>query len=253
MSKSNVIVALAFYKISNMKRIFTTLLCLSVFFAGKAQFAVTGGDTITVTGVSSPSNAIVGDGSCRNNGADTITVNWQIISDTAVPGWTYTGFCDKNICYNFSVGERRAFSMAPGATGLLSLHLTQGCVTGTGNVKFLLWNVADSAGTVQLVTFAVDITQGPNCANGIAETAAKQFVLYPDPAKDQLKITLPQNISNGQVDIFNLLGSKVASQSVSSNETVKSFDLSAVEAGFYVAVITEGGKFVAAKKFTKQN
>jgi hypothetical protein len=236
-----------------MKKVIISCICLLSFFAGKSQFAVTGGDTIVVNGSTNPTQTIISTGSCHNTGADTLTLTWEIVSDTAMTGWTYTGFCDKNNCYDFVLDQKRSFTLLPAASGILELHLTQGCVAGVGNVKFLLWNAADSAGTVQLVTFAVDITSGQACTNGIPEVAAGQFSVYPNPAHDQLTITLPQNISNRKVDIYNLLGAKVASQLAGSNETIKTFDLTGVEAGFYVAVITEGGKFIAAQKFTKQD
>jgi hypothetical protein len=236
-----------------MKRITFTLICLAVFFSGNAQFAVTGGDTIAINGTTSPTQTIISSGSCRNTGNDTLTLSWEVISDSAQPGWTYTGFCDKNNCYEFLLGSKHSFTMNPGTTGILELHLTQGCVPGTGNVKFLLWNAADSAGTVQLVTMVVDMTQGVACTNGIAPITTEQFAIYPNPASEQLKVTLPQNLNNGRVEIFNILGSKVYSQPVSSSETIRNIDLTGFEAGFYIAAITEAGKIVATKKFAKQD
>jgi hypothetical protein len=234
-----------------MKKTYITLICLLAFIAGKSQFVVNGGDTISVTGTTNPTYPIVSSGSCRNVGTDTITLTWRILSDSTVPGWTYTGFCDNNNCYDFYVGAERSFVLTPNATGILEIHLTQGCARGAGNVKFLLWNSADSAGTVQLITIAVNITVGTGCPAAITETAAQQFLLFPDPVKDQLKITLPLNTRSGQIDIYNLVGSKVASQPVGSNETIKYFDLSQLQAGFYIAVITEDGKLIAARKFAR--
>jgi hypothetical protein len=134
----------------------------------------------------------------------------------------------------------------------LELHLTQGCITGVGNVKLLLWNSADSAASVKLVTVIATVTQGTGCPTGIAETGAAQFALYPDPVKDQLKITLPKSLDNGRLEIFNLLGSKVFSQPINGSETMQSFDLSGFEGGLYVAVISENGKLIGAQKFTRQ-
>ena len=236
-----------------MKRITFTLISIALFFAAKAQFAVTGGDTIPVNGTTSPSQTIISTGSCRNTGTDTLTLSWEIVSDSAQPGWVYTGFCDKNNCYDFLIGSKHSFTMLPGTVGILELHLTQGCIPGTGNVKFLLWNAADSVGTVQLVTMAVTMTQGVACANGIAAVPAEQFTLYPNPATEQLKVTIPQNLNNGRVEIFNILGSKVYSEPVSINEPIRNVDLTGFDAGFYIAAITEAGKVIATKRFAKQD
>ena len=223
------------------------------FFAVRAQFTVLNGDTIPANGVSTPSYEIISNGYCKNNSSSNMTLQWLIVSDSAAPGWSYTGFCDKNLCYTYSIGASRSFSLAPGAQSVLELHLTPGCNTGKGYVKFLLWNVADSAGSVQLVTFAVNVNPGVLCANGISEAEATQVSFYPNPVRSQLRLTLSQNISNGQIDIYNLIGSKVYSQSINSRDTTKDFDLANLETGIYVARISDNGKIIATKKFTKED
>ena len=235
-----------------MKKLLCGIICFLLVTAVKAQFAVAGGDTIDVNGTTSPTQPISGyDGSCRNTGPDTITLTWEIIKDSTTPGWTYTGFCDKNNCYDFALNQKRSFTLAPGTSGAFALDITQGCVAGTGYVQFLLWNAADSASTVQLVTFAVTITPGPDCPTAINEVADNALDIYPNPAYNQLKIALTANIGSGRIDVYNLLGAKVVSQAVDVNETVQSLDITSLESGFYIAVISDGNKFVAAKKFSK--
>ena len=231
-----------------MKKIFILCVFAISFLAGKAQFSLSSGDTITVTGNTSPTAEIVGSSFCKNNGPDTLTLTWQIVSDTMTPGWSYTGFCDNITCYNFAVTESRSFRLLPNASGPLQIDLIPGCNPGIGNVKFLLWNSADSANTVQLATFAINLSQGPTCTNGIAETEINQISIYPNPVRNDLKVTLTQNLSNGQIDIYDLIGSKVFSQPVS---TTRDFDMSALQTGIYVARISENGKIIVTKKFTK--
>ena len=228
------------------------LLAFSLFMlAAKSQFLVNGGDTIPMSGTTTPTFEIVGSGSCINNSANSMTLRWQIISDSATSGWLYTGFCDKNLCYTYAIGLSHTFSLTAGATSPLQLHVTPGCNPGNGYVRFLLWNTADSAGTVQNCAFKVNITQGSTCTNGIAETEATQVSFYPNPVRSQLRLNLSQNINNGQIDIYNLIGSKVYSQSITS--TSKDLDLSALETGIYVARISDNGKIIATKKFTKED
>lgn len=236
-----------------MKKGFILIAFSLCMFVAKSQFTVSGGDTIYVNASTSPSYEIVGNGSCTNNSASTMILRWRIISDSAASGWVYTGFCDKNLCYTYSVGLSESFSLNAGAFGQLLIHLTTGCNPGSGNVKFLLWNVADSAGSVQTVSFKVAVSQGTLCTNGISETEATQISFYPNPVKNQLKLTLSQNINNGQIDIYNLIGSKVYSQPISNRETVKDFDLTALDTGIYVARISDNGRIIATKKFTKED
>jgi hypothetical protein len=236
-----------------MKKAFI-LFALSLFiFTAKSQFVVNGGDTIFANGSTSPTFEVVGDGSCTNNSSGSMTLKWRVIGDTAVPGWIYTGFCDKNLCYTYAIGLTKTFSLTAGASSPLQLHVTPGCNPGTGYVRFLLWNTADSAGTVQNCAFKVSLSQGATCTNGIAETEAPQISFYPNPVRSQLRLTLSQNINNGQIDIYNLIGSKVYSQSITSRDTTKDFDLANLETGIYVARISDNGKIIATKKFTKED
>lgn len=218
------------------------------FLAGKSQFTIGTNDTIVWTAVTSPSVGLISNGSCKNNSPDTTTFSWQILSDSAAPGWTYTGFCDKNLCYGFTTGVTHTFTLLPNASGLLELHLSTGCNPGAGNVKFLLWNAADSATSVQQGVFVVSITQSQQCLNGIIETEMAPISIYPNPVTSELTISLPQNLDNGRLDIYNLIGSKVYSQPINAT---KVFDLSALETGIYVARIMDNGAIVATRKFTK--
>jgi Secretion system C-terminal sorting domain len=236
-----------------MRRLITICILLISFAHAKSQVVVNGGDTITVTGTTSPSATTFGRGYCQNNGVDTVTMSWQLLSDSAASGWLYTGYCDKNLCYSFTIGTTHSFLLAPGASGVLQLDLVTGCNPGSGYTKILLWNKADSAGTVRTVTDLVTIAQGPTCPNGIGEIepAQAQVSFYPNPVRSQLKVTLSQNISNGQIDIYNLLGSKVYSQPIAS--TVKDMDLSSLDNGLYVLRISENGRIIATRKFTKED
>jgi hypothetical protein len=69
--------------------------------------------------------------------------------------------------------------------------------------------------------------------------------------RSDLTVTLPESLNNGQINIFNLLGSKVYSQSVNSREISKDLDLSALESGVYIVRITDGSTIIATRKFTK--
>jgi len=232
-----------------MKKIITFCFFSICAFAGQAQFTVGSGDTLYSTGTTSPSVEYISSGSCRNTGVDTINLQWKIVSDTGVAAWSYTGFCDKNLCYPFTIGESRVFTLAPNASSIIELHISTGCNPGNGTVKFLLWNTADSAASVQLVDIDVNLTQGASCSAGISEVATAQVSIYPNPVSNELTVSLPQTLDNGQLDIYNLIGSKVYSQPLSAT---KGFDVSGLETGIYVARISDGSRIVATKKFTKE-
>lgn len=233
-----------------MKKIITLCILAFSFLAGKSQFIITNGDTITWNTQTS-SIGLISPGQCKNIGTDTITLQWMIIADSAAPGWTYTGYCDRNICYGFGVGESHSFKLVPNGTSILEIHLATGCNPGFGYAKVLIWNVADSANSVKQVYYPITVTQSAACANGISEVEAPQVSFYPNPVRSQLRLTLSQNVSNGQIDIYNLIGSRVYSQSI--NSTTKDMDLTGLDNGIYVARISDNGRIIATKKFTKED
>jgi hypothetical protein len=230
-----------------MKKIITLCIFSLSFLIGKSQFVITNGDTISWNAQTS-SIGLISPGSCKNIGTDTITLQWMIVADSAATGWTYTGYCDRNICYGFGVGESHIFTLIPNGSGILEIHLSTGCNPGFGYAKVLVWNVADSANSVKLVYYPITVTQSAACAAGINEVEAVQISLYPNPVRSDMKVTLPQNLSNGQIDIYNLIGSKVYSQPLISTTD---FDLSSLDSGIYIARISEAGRTIVTKKFTK--
>jgi len=122
--------------------------------------------------------------------------------------------------------------------------------TGTAccNYQIFTWASNDSARTATYLNYESCITTPINCNTGITEAEVGQISIYPNPVRNDLKVTLPQNLSNGLIDIYDLIGSKVYSQPISAT---KDLDMSTLQTGIYVARIYENGKIVATKKFTK--
>lgn len=186
----------------------------------------------------------------NNTASDTLLMNWRIVYNTFPHPWTL-GFCDPINCYTLTqVGSHVIhFTLYPGATKLMQLDLTPTSGTGSGYFQVFLWASNDSVNTATYLNYKSTINA--TCFGvGITDIDASQISFYPNPAHGQLKLIMPQALTNGQLDIFNLLGSKVYSQ-VIGKEATKDIDLSAFETGLYVARVSDGGKIIATKKFTK--
>jgi hypothetical protein len=130
----------------------------------------------------------------------------------------------------------------------MQLDLTPTSGSACGYFKALTWDVNDSANTATYLNFKACITA--NCTNGINDPELNQISFYPNPVRSEMKVSLPQSLPGGQIDIYDLIGSKVFSQPITVTSGI---DLSTLESGIYIARISDNGKIVATKKFTKVN
>lgn len=233
-----------------MKKIVTLAFMFLFFLGANAQIQFVGGDTVIYSGMTDASSTMVALGYIKNTGTTTATIAWELIDSSSQPSWQYTGFCDPNLCYSFYLNRKVQFHLAADTAEPMKLDLLANCVPGTGHVTCRLWNVADSANTAFNVVFAFNLTQSPACTNGINDIKATQISFYPNPVRSELKVSLPQTIAGGQIDVYDLIGSKVFSQPITTTSGV---DLSTLESGIYIARISDNGKLIATKKFTKVN
>ena len=68
------------------------------------------------------------------------------------------------------------------------------------------------------------------------EFLSQNFAIYPNPVKDVLHISFPENMTKATLEVFNVLGEKVFSENVSSN--LGQVNLSQLNSGVYIARIT---------------
>ncbi|MBS1683932.1 MAG: T9SS type A sorting domain-containing protein [Bacteroidetes bacterium] len=232
-----------------MKKLFTLALIL---FAGlslvKAQSLTFDHDTVNYVGTTASSNENDLIGNCTNTTNATMTVNWSVIESTGPAGWDYPGFCDKNLCYVLNIGAVHGFTLNAGESGIMKLEIIGHCTPGSGHATLRLWNAADSANSVLTIPYVARLNQSVTCPTGITAVEAGKIEFYPNPVRDMAHLAIPGTLDNGQIDIYNLLGSRVYSGTVRGD---KDIDLSSLDAGLYIARISDGGKVIATRKFTK--
>jgi hypothetical protein len=80
---------------------------------------------------------------------------------------------------------------------------------------------------------------------------ALQARLYPNPAEDQVRLTANDKMIGNTIRIYSLLGSEVASRTISSSH--ESIDISSLQQGLYLySIIDKNNKSVVTGKFNKQ-
>ena len=182
----------------------------------------------------------------QNNTPDTLQMNWRALYSTFPHSWSLS-FCYQGTClYTGILSHTFSFKMYPGSSAMMQFGASPTSGPGTGNFQVVTWASNDSANTATFLNYRATINA---CTpNGITELEAAAISIYPNPVRNELTVNLPQNLDNGRVEIYNLIGSKVYSQPLTAT---KAFDVSALETGIYMARISEGGRIVSTKKFTK--
>ena len=80
---------------------------------------------------------------------------------------------------------------------------------------------------------------------------ANSVHVYPNPAKETITITFDQAISNnGTFEIWNIMGSKILSNTIPKNYVEQKVDVSSLTSGIYFYVIKVSGEKFSSGKLT---
>ena len=234
-----------------LKNILAAFLCVFIFaVAGHSQgLIITPSDTLVLDTSVNNQTELVMSFEMKNNTTSDSVFKWTLIYNTFPHCWEM-GFCDPHLCRAPIPSGVFTYNLSPGASAPMQLDLTDTCASACGKVQILTWAVGDSANTAVYLNYSACFSVFPA---GITTIGASQISIYPNPVKNQLNVSLPQTLENGQMDIFSILGTKVYSQSIGSNETSKEADVSSLEPGLYIARISDGGHVLATRKFTKED
>jgi hypothetical protein len=166
-----------------------------------------------------------------NISADTILLEWKLISDDLLKGWDYSS-CAYGICYAFIPDSLCTMSpIIPGESGFLSLIIDPKKIPGTGKASIYVYDSADPS-VKDTITFIINAEP----ANGINDHAlANTLNVYPNPASELIHIKNDRTgLANTSIRINNVLGKEVYNGSASAD------DLNVVD----VRMLSEGIYFV---------
>jgi hypothetical protein len=233
--------------IKNLLLLSAFLVTISVTRAQSFVVTPTASDTLSMdTSFNACSSEAILIYTLQNNTPDTLQMNWRAVYSTFPHAWTLA-YCYQGTClYSGILSHTFTFKMFPGTSSQMQLDAQPTSGAASGNFQVFTWATNDSANTATFLNYKVAVNA---CTvTGISEVEAARISLYPNPVRNELTVSLPQNLDNGRLDIYNLLGSKVYSQPLNAS---KDFNVSALEAGIYVARISDGGGIVTTRKFTK--
>lgn len=138
--------------------------------------------------------------------------------------------CDGNSMQTFSLGY--TFSQGYYA----ALYTSIGKLRIAGNS-----GVADTtSGTNQVMNFMTPLN---SLATGIDEIKEIAFNIYPNPAVNEINISVEDNAQIDRVNIYNQLGQKIMLE----NNDVNTIDISALPKGIYIIELVSGASIVRKK------
>ncbi len=226
-----------------MKRLLYALLLVLPVFAGLAQPLTLSSSSININGDATAT--LSAETHLTNNTANTLSITWHRSVVSMPVGWTTT-VCDTNNCYAAGTSSQ-VFTLLAGHSGFLTLNVFPNNIMGTGVVNIDSYDASDSANTSARATYNINVN-----SLGVATIAqVKEIYLYPNPAHNELNITLDESVNPSSLDVYNLLGLRVASLPVAGGSQIYTMNLSNLAKGMYFLRVTTAAGKVITKSFSK--
>lgn len=157
-------------------------------------------------------------------------LRWNVPSASAPSAWIIQ-VCDNFSCHNAPHPQVDSMmTVAPLDSGFLKATFIPDEVPGSGWIKCVVWDVADSVGTAVEVYFAVDAL--PNAvAPSLQEEA---FTLSPSPAASNVHLSAKNGLlEKGNIQVFDIAGQQVLTQSTAKVQTA-TLNVSDLVPGIYL-------------------
>lgn len=190
----------------------------------------------------------------KNEALSPIQVSWRVFAHNLPQDWIDNGkyaICDNALCYPKSVlggTIQRTLSIDPGEK-MSFIGQISGQTPSLATIGTFYYAVELSEGnTIDTIVFMTS-----NRATGVDElnTTTPEISLYPNPACNNLNISITNGKNIQYIGVYNLVGKQVGSYTVSNNSVY--FNISDQPSGVYFArFYTATGKLITSKKFTKQ-
>ncbi len=181
----------------------------------------------------------------KNNTANTQQIYLQRTIISLVPGHL-SYFCFGITCYPPGVSKSPDnLTLAPGATDeSVKTYIDPRSEIGVSTVNYCYFNLAKTDSACLLLTYDM-------VATGIVNNSHRKFVkVFPNPADEYVNLAFNTEkvYVNAEVQISDLSGRMVATESVSTKEGLIKVDVSTLPAGVYACNLVADGVSIARDK-----
>lgn len=174
-----------------------------------------------------------------------VTLKWEVLSVSVSNGWENDFFiCDAIQCWD-STTNTNEYDLPDNKAYPLDCHFLNNNNVGEGNAKIRIWEVGDSANTVQTVTYQAKVEE----AVGIRTLNSMNMAIYPNPTTNFIKIENVDSREILKIEIFNIIGRKV--KELSHPGKNESINVANLENGVYILRLTDKHHNNYSQNFTK--
>jgi hypothetical protein len=160
-----------------------------------------------------------------------------------------------DIAYNMLAGTTHAFYVTANAPGS-TFNYTNGTTVGASWALDANIDVLEGSGG----EYPFNVGFSPRNFNGkviycIPPTGVNEVLsganvsVFPNPASNELNISLPANGNTTNVSIFNVIGEVVFTENIIANGTTTNFDISTLKSGVYIVKLVSEGSEYSTKLF----
>ena len=224
-----------------MKTIYTLFFICVFAFAGMAQYSITPASKEFNSNIYT-NTTYTFTFEIANTSGDTLYLGWDETHNSFLSGWDYN-LCDYMACWLPPFPTNRIMDpVSDGDTAYMKLAINPMNVTGQGSIYFYLYESGSTTpgDTLKYIFNAIQ-------PNGLQEAVeADDFVVYPNPAQNQLNVAINNTIDGTQLKLRNQLGQIVYQNTGVSTQT-SSIDVSHLDAGIYFLSI-EQNEAIEVKK-----
>ncbi len=196
-------------------------------------------------------------GTLSHSGGSTINVLWERVFVDIPSEWT-TSVCDPNLCYAPFADE----PLGPGSV-LIPFTMTAGSsIPGSSFYVQFQPNGVPGSGTVRLKIYEEG---NPNnstlcsfefnaVATGINNPTPSEVMFYPNPVRNEIRVSAPQASRIRTVEIYNVVGKLVRKFDLGQDRSTFQLNVSELKEGMYFArLLNTNNELVESKRFSKVN
>jgi hypothetical protein len=167
----------------------------------------------------------------QNISANPLFLGWELLESTLLDNWDYS-LCDLGQCYAGIPNGGTMNTIAPGDSGFLKMNFSPELTSGTGVVKFLVFNL-DNNTEKDTVAFSyniisTNISKAPN---------PYSFRFFPNPCREKLTFN---NTSGDQmsIEIFDAMGA--IKESITIPSGISFINVAQLSPGLYFIASSDG-------------
>lgn len=172
-----------------------------------------------------------------NSTADSLELNWEMISNTTPAGWDFS-VCDYTNCYTGVITSGTMTKFGQNQSGFIKINLvaTDG---GSSVSQFKIWKTS-APNDFDTLTFIFNATLGINDIE-----LGEKVVLFPNPSNGS-ELTVENILSNSTISFTNALGQVILSEkNISNTFTLNNIQLNK---GVYFMKLERDGKQYSNRK-----